>query len=64
MPVYNGNVIKPLEARLAPKVSFDGVTDPITGERSKESTSFWTLVATNPDGHFTQPDREYLHWMM
>lgn len=63
MPVYNGNIIKPLEARQAPLVTFDGKSDPITGELDS-SDSYWTLIATNPDGHFTANDKEYVHWFM
>ncbi|XP_005186602.1 large ribosomal subunit protein mL38 [Musca domestica] len=63
VPVYNGNVIKPKEARNQPLVSFDGTTDPITGKPQKED-SYWTLVATNPDGHFNEGDKEYVHWFV
>ncbi|XP_023296113.2 39S ribosomal protein L38, mitochondrial [Lucilia cuprina] len=63
IPVYNGNIIKPLEARQAPLVTFDGSTDPITGNPST-GDSYWTLIATNPDGHFTENDKEYIHWFV
>ncbi|XP_075157466.1 mitochondrial ribosomal protein L38 [Haematobia irritans] len=63
VPVYNGNIIKPLEARHVPLVSFDGTSDPITGKQQK-GDSYWTLVATNPDGHFTQSNKEYVHWFV
>ncbi|XP_023158360.1 39S ribosomal protein L38, mitochondrial isoform X2 [Ceratitis capitata] len=62
-PVYNGNVIKPAEAANAPEVSFDGTIDPITGKKTKEDC-FWTLVATNPDAHFTDSSSEYVHWFI
>ncbi len=29
-----------------------------------DSNSLWTLVLTNPDGHFTEENAEYLHWMV
>ncbi|KAH8373177.1 hypothetical protein KR009_000106 [Drosophila setifemur] len=62
-PVFNGNVIKPKEAAKAPLVSFDGQVDPITGQASDQD-SFWTLVATNPDAHYTNPSSECLHWFI
>nr|XP_014099961.2 39S ribosomal protein L38, mitochondrial [Bactrocera oleae] len=61
--VYNGNVIKPAEAANAPEVSFDCTIDPITGKKYTED-SFWTLVATNPDAHFTDSTSEYVHWFI
>lgn len=51
--VYSGNQIKPVEAASAPMVSFDA--DP---------SSMWSLVLTNPDGHFSEPDAEYVHWFI
>ncbi|XP_053947609.1 39S ribosomal protein L38, mitochondrial [Anastrepha ludens] len=62
-PVYNGNVIKPAEAFNAPEVVFDGTIDPITGKKS-DGESFWTLIATNPDAHFTDSSSEYVHWFI
>ncbi|XP_034475012.1 39S ribosomal protein L38, mitochondrial [Drosophila innubila] len=62
-PVYNGNVIKPSEAIKAPLVSFDGQLDPITG-KSAEGDSYWTLLLTNPDAHYTNPAAECLHWFI
>ena len=53
-PVYRGNVIKPHEATTEPFVTFDH-SDP---------ESLWTLVMTNPDGHFSADDSEYVHWMV
>ena len=44
-------------------VTFDGKSDPITGKPSS-SDSYWTLIATNPDGNFTANDKEYVHWFM
>ena len=29
-----------------------------------EDGSLWTLVMTNPDGHFEEDEAEYLHWMV
>lgn len=63
-PVYNGNVIKPAEATKAPLVSFDGQLDPITA-KSAQGDSYWTLLATNPDAHYTNSAApECLHWFM
>ena len=52
-PVFRGNVIKPKEATTVPHVYF-----------KSDSDSLWTLVMTNPDGHFTEDGAEYLHWMV
>ncbi|EDW07628.1 39S ribosomal protein L38, mitochondrial [Drosophila mojavensis] len=62
-PVYNGNVIKPSEASKAPLVSFDGQLDPVTG-KAAQGDSYWTLLATNPDAHYTNPAAECLHWFI
>ncbi|EFX88649.1 hypothetical protein DAPPUDRAFT_41519 [Daphnia pulex] len=53
MPVYFGNQIKPYEAVLPPIVSYEA--DP---------SSLWTLVLTNPDGHLSEKDAEYVHWFI
>ena len=51
--LFIGNIIKPKEAEKAPSVSFDSHPD-----------SLWTLVLTNPDGHFTDETCETVHWMV
>lgn len=53
MPVYYGNTIKPKEAVLKPEVSYES-----------DNNSLWTLILTNPDGHFTENDAEYVHWFV
>ncbi|XP_068632622.1 large ribosomal subunit protein mL38 [Battus philenor] len=53
MPVYTGNVIKPAEALTKPSVTYE----------SNENT-LWTLVLTNLDGHLTENDKEYVHWLV
>lgn len=53
LPVCYGNVIKPKEATSNPNVSYNADND-----------SLWTLVLTNPDGHLTRNDAEYVHWFM
>ncbi|KAJ8896849.1 hypothetical protein PR048_002195 [Dryococelus australis] len=53
MKVHRGNVVKPSEAAAAPDISYKA--DP---------TSLWTLVLTNPDGHFSRGDSEYVHWFV
>ncbi|XP_051864450.1 39S ribosomal protein L38, mitochondrial isoform X2 [Drosophila albomicans] len=63
-PVYNGNVIKPSEALKAPLVDFDGQLDPITGKTSTQGDSYWTLLLTNPDAHYTNGEAECLHWFI
>ena len=42
-----------LQAALPPIVSYEA--DP---------SSLWTLVLTNPDGHLSENDAEYVHWFM
>uniref|UniRef100_A0A1B0G4S4 Large ribosomal subunit protein mL38 n=1 Tax=Glossina morsitans morsitans TaxID=37546 RepID=A0A1B0G4S4_GLOMM len=63
IPVYNGNVIKPFEARETPSVQFDGKTDPITGKPSN-SQSLWCLLATNPDSNPAAQNKEIVHWFI
>lgn len=53
IPVYYGNVVKPKEANIAPKVSYQA-----------DDNTLWSLVLTNPDGHLTNNDAEYVHWFM
>lgn len=53
VPVYYGNIIKPSEATEAPKIQFESDKD-----------SLWTLILTNPDGHLTKQNAEYVHWFM
>ncbi|KAH8397788.1 hypothetical protein KR222_001703 [Zaprionus bogoriensis] len=62
-PVHNGNVIKPADALQAPQVSFDGQLDPLSGQPAQAAgDSYWTLLATNPDAHYTNGTAECLHW--
>jgi len=42
-----------LQARSQPQVMFESGADDL-----------WTLVMTNPDGHLTDNNAEYLHWMV
>lgn len=53
LPVNRGNVIKPSEAEAVPEVAY--VSEP---------NSLWTLILTNPDGHLTENDAEYVHWFV
>lgn len=53
MPVYYGNSIKPHEADNKPEVMFHS-----------DDKSLWTLILTNPDGHLTESNAEYLHWFV
>jgi len=57
LPVHRGNVIKPGDAKQQPEVSFR------PGDYGEDG-SLWTLVMTNPDGHFEEDEAEYLHWMV
>jgi large subunit ribosomal protein L38 len=63
-PVYHGNYLKPSEAKEAPTVSFDPNFSFDGREPKSKENSLWTLVMTNPDGHFNQEDSEYVHWMV
>ncbi|XP_041988293.1 39S ribosomal protein L38, mitochondrial [Aricia agestis] len=53
LPVYCGNVIKPAEASERPIVNYE--SDPNT---------LWTLALTSLDGHLTESDKEYVHWLV
>ena len=61
--MYHGNRIQPYEAEKAPEVTFNHKFS-ISGEESVAESSLWTLTLTNPDGNLTDPDKEYVHWMM
>ncbi|RZC35233.1 39S ribosomal protein L38, mitochondrial, partial [Asbolus verrucosus] len=52
-PVYFGNIIKPSDATEKPEVFYESNDD-----------TLWTLIMTNPDGHFTQQEKEYVHWFV
>uniref|UniRef100_UPI00358FA6CB large ribosomal subunit protein mL38 n=1 Tax=Myxine glutinosa TaxID=7769 RepID=UPI00358FA6CB len=52
-PVYRGNVVMPGEAQNAPEVIYDA-----------EDGSLWSLLLTNPDGHLSENEAEYLHWFV
>lgn len=51
--VYTGNLIKPIEARNSPSVSYKA--DP---------KSLYTLLLTTPDGNYSDSELEYCHWFM
>ncbi|CAG4990147.1 unnamed protein product [Parnassius apollo] len=50
---HYGNVIKPAEALEKPLVTYES-----------NENSLWTLVLTNLDGHLTENDKEYVHWLV
>lgn len=52
-PVFSGNLLKPAEVLKEPIVQFKSDPD-----------ALWTLVLTNPDGHLTKENSEYVHWMV
>ena len=54
--VYRGNLVKPKESKDCPFVQLRG--------EHVEKDSKYTLVMVTPDGHFKDPNREYLHWMV
>lgn len=62
-PVYYGNIIKPTDAAKQPAVQFDATIE-LAGAKSSGKNSLWTLIMTNPDGHLTENDKEYVHWFM
>ncbi|KPI92839.1 39S ribosomal protein L38, mitochondrial, partial [Papilio xuthus] len=53
LPVYTGNVIKPAEAGEQPSVAYES-----------DDNVLWTLVLTSLDGHLTENDKEYVHWLV
>lgn len=53
LPVYTGNVIRPAEALERPSVSYEADKD-----------SLWTLALTSLDGHLTESEKEYVHWLV
>nr|XP_023011509.1 39S ribosomal protein L38, mitochondrial-like [Leptinotarsa decemlineata] len=53
IPVCFGNIIKPIETSKKPCVTYEC-----------EDNTFWSLILTNPDGHFTESDSEYIHWFV
>lgn len=53
LPVYYGNLLKPADTKQVPSVEF-----------KCEPNTLWTLVLTNPDGHFTKQNAEYCHWFV
>ena len=63
-PFLAGNIIKPCESSTVPSVGFDLPARLFEGSDESPGQSLWTLVMTNPDGHFVQEDKEYLHWMV
>lgn len=53
LPVHTGNVIKPAEALKYPAVNYESDPD-----------SLWTLALTSLDGHMTDNNKEYVHWLV
>lgn len=60
-PIFYGNRMKPSQVKEAPQIDFDP-TLPIA--EKNENKPLWTLCLTNPDGHMTENDKEYVHWMV
>lgn len=52
-PVYYGNIIKPSTTTKIPIIEYDA---------NKED--LYTVLLTNPDGHFSEKDKEYVHLFM
>lgn len=60
-----GNIIKPSDASNTPAVGFELPPHLFENESGgSPEDSLWTLVMTNPDGHFVDENAEYLHWMV
>ncbi|XP_075229396.1 large ribosomal subunit protein mL38-like [Lycorma delicatula] len=53
VPVFRGNDVKPSQASAAPEVVYEA-----------PSNTLWTLILTNPDGHLTHDNAEYVHWFI
>lgn len=53
IPVRYGNIIKPAEATNKPSVKYES-----------EDDALWTLILTNPDGHLSKENSEYVHWFV
>ncbi|XP_015675198.1 39S ribosomal protein L38, mitochondrial [Protobothrops mucrosquamatus] len=53
MPVYYGNVVTPTEAFNTPEISFEA-----------DEGTLWTLLLTNLDGHLSDGNLEYVHWLV
>ncbi|XP_039286092.1 39S ribosomal protein L38, mitochondrial [Nilaparvata lugens] len=53
IPVFRGNDVKPSQATQAPEVNYEADAD-----------TLWTLILTNPDGHLSKENSEYVHWFI
>ncbi|XP_021183599.3 large ribosomal subunit protein mL38 [Helicoverpa armigera] len=53
LPVYTGNEIKPAEALEYPIVNYES-----------DDSTLWTLALTSLDGHLTESNKEYVHWLV
>lgn len=62
-PVYYGNLLKPKDAQKAPEIKFDASFS-FNNEKVDVTKTLWTLLMTNPDGHFEKENAEYVHWLM
>lgn len=71
-PVFSGNHIKPSEVTFCQaspskqsrnKSHLQAKNQP-TVTYEADPSSLWTLLLTNPDGHFSEKDAEYVHWFM
>ncbi|XP_058061900.1 large ribosomal subunit protein mL38 [Anopheles bellator] len=63
-PVRYGNLLKPTEAQSAPSVEFDGRFQFAGPAKTGKNESWWSLLLTNPDGHFEDGEKEYCHWFV
>uniref|UniRef100_A0A182PWP7 Large ribosomal subunit protein mL38 n=1 Tax=Anopheles epiroticus TaxID=199890 RepID=A0A182PWP7_9DIPT len=59
-----GNILKPSETQLPPRVQFDANINLTCNSKGKDVQSLWSLLLTNPDGHFEQNEKEYCHWFV
>lgn len=62
-PVYYGNLLTPTDTQNTPEVKFDASFS-YNNEKVDAKNTLWTLLMTNPDGHFEKENAEYVHWFM
>lgn len=52
------------ERKLSPDILIFCDLFNISHSKQPDGDTLWTLVLTNPDGHFTENDKEYVHWFV
>lgn len=59
-PVYNGNIIKPVNTETPPIVDYDASFS----IKEDDKNSLWTLILTNADGNLFDSNKEVVHWFV